>query len=250
MKHAICLLCCKDIVYIEEFLKQFQDDDNFYFFIHYHNAIDDTINYLKDKYSNIKYIVNKFDTRRFSKGLVKAELDLYEQALKCEEIEYFHLFSECCYLICSTKYFNDFFEKYKGLDFIDYVEFTGVPYNKASQWKSLKRETVEKLIDYKSYTLDKLEKCYPFKTGAYDEYIIPTVLFDKIRPECFMGNLRFIRWGKNNYGHPDTLIKSHILDLSSILTKLIVRKIDILNVDSRYFLMFMKKIFKKYHNSS
>lgn len=277
MKQAICLLCFGDVDKILNFIKQFEDHPDINIYVHYHGC--DNINKL---YScpNIRYVMIKYRTCRFSCDMVRAELALYEYALQDDpDNVMFHLMSESDYLICSPQYFVDYFNRYKDFDFITYVDYklgvkTGTelildyltncfPDNhislaKASQQKSLSRNTAESLMKFKEEIEGVLRmheaNNYHTVPGAVDELIIPTIMYWLIGDKS-LESKRYINWENSKDDHPNTLLLSDYNNESSrarykfvdsfILQNQIVRKIDFANSDSVDFLKAFKIKFKQ-----
>lgn len=262
MKHAICLICYKNLSYIENFVRQFENDDRFSIFIHWFGFNNNDKKKLLEKYSNIKCIYNKFFTKRFSSDLVWAELDLYRKAyMEDPDIEMFHLFSESDYLICSLDKFDQYFSCYKDENFLIFESDTIVKnyrifkkytdivtQKKASQWKSLNRNTIDFLLNNQTLIHEYLEDCLPGK-WAKDEVVIPTILYNEYNNN-YMHGKRYIKWPHFVSDHPITFFKSNYDDtkyrisnnifLTDIKNNLIIRKIDIMNKDSRNFLEMVK----------
>ena len=251
MKHAICLLAYKDINYMHRFIDQFENHKDIEFYIHWHNHDDNECKLLKSYSNNIKYVCNNFNTFRFSIDLVYAEMHLYKIALQNPEICICHLFSESNYLICNVNHFINYYNDNINNNFLTFIydeTINSMNFYKASQWKSLNRNTIQKLID-PLYLIDELlnELTKIHKpNGALDEIIIPTILKRKFNIDNNLKpNLCYINW-INCRSHPNELTYSMYKDPSYQITyeevtkNLTVRKIDIMNNDCKLFLDTMK----------
>lgn len=264
MKHAICVLAYKDIDYMKKFIDQFENHTDIEFYIHWHKHNKKECLKLKSYSQNIKYICNQFDTLRFSKDLVMAELHLYYIASQNPNVCMCHLYSESDFIICPIQYFIDYYNERLDNNFITYITddprviyrkhsiFNKYEAHKASQWKSLNINTVKKLLQNLSLADELINLFIDHKMlipGALDEYIIPTVLKLKCNigincEEC----KHYTNW-ENRLLHPNELTmtmlsnpKYHLYD-DKILSNIAIRKIDVMNNDSLSFLNLMRRKF-------
>ena len=272
MKQAICLLAFKSKEYIEKFIEQFQNHPELVFYIHWHGHTQEECLKLKKEHSNIAYICNLFNTQRFSDQLVYAELYLYAVAIKNEEIGMCHLMSESDYLICSPQHFVDTFNKSSNENFLEYVwhddkvnihrfSMFGKDFEmfKASQWKSLNRNTIIELLNNFNEIQNRMQNFYEkfmmmvikgeWYGGACDEIIIPSILKNILHINTDnIKSYRYVNWAKFQ-DHPALLNMKNYKDESYciqdyvVLDNLIVRKIDIFDKGCQEFLSMMKNKF-------
>ena len=110
MKHAILLLSSYGINYMNNFLSQFNNDKRFDIYIHIDGQSKiDIENDNKITKSNIKYIKHLFKSEKYSYEMVDAMSELLIKANKTDNYDYFHYFSESCYLIKTLDDFYQFF---------------------------------------------------------------------------------------------------------------------------------------------
>lgn len=123
-------------------------------------------NTLKASYSRIFLLKKRIDTRWGHVSLIKTEMLLFETALANGPYDYYHLLSGTDLLIKPLDYFFDFFNKYKGKEFVGYSSKNdtfdkvmryrfGIRYYKMNgRWV-----TYLKLLDYRLERIaDKLHK--------------------------------------------------------------------------------------------
>ena len=104
MKHAILVLSSYGTEYLNNFLIQFKNDDRFDIFVHYDRKTKKDIKNKKEVLkANIKYLANKYKSKRFSAEMVKAMILLLSNANKVYDYDYYHFFSESCYLVKQRK---------------------------------------------------------------------------------------------------------------------------------------------------
>lgn len=214
MKHAILLLSSYGINYMNNVLSQFNNDKRFDIFIHIDgkSKIDIENNKTITK-SRIKYIKHLYKSKRFSIRMVDVMLELINIANKTDKYDYFHYFSDSCYLIKTLDEFYDFFIQNNNKSFMDYFLTNAFLYKnqsfilyKGSQWMSLHSNIVNKLLDniylihkYKEAIKNKIIKILG-RSGAFDELIIQNIIVNDIckgKPQEYNiinNNLRFIRW--------------------------------------------------------
>jgi len=216
MKHSILLLSSYGIDYLNNFLSQFNIDKRFDIYIHYDKETKADIDKGKQIInSNIKYFNYKYKSPRFSLGMVKAMFELLSQAYKRGAYDYYHFFSESCYLVKPIEQFYKFFLINKGNSYVQYglskyfsyKNKTNILY-KGSQWMTLHNSLVKEIIKRKplfTKYIEEIQKTtnYKIRNGAYDEFIFQHIIASDIcqnNPDSFKKykvinkNLRFIRW--------------------------------------------------------
>jgi len=77
-------------------------------------------NILKTSYARIFLLKKRIDTRWGHVSLIRTEMLLFETALANGPYEYYHLLSGTDLLIKPLDYFFDFFNKYKGKEFVGF----------------------------------------------------------------------------------------------------------------------------------
>ena len=218
MKHAILLLSSYGINYMNNVLSQFNNDKRFDIFIHIDRKtkIDIDNNKTITK-SRIKYINHLYKSNRFSIRMVDVMIELINIANKTDKYDYFHYFSDSCYLIKTLDEFYEFFIQNNNKSFMKYYLMSDFLYKnqsfilyKGSQWMSLHSNIVNKLLDninlIHKYKEDIKNNKIKLFGGAFDELIIQNIIIKDIckgKPQEYNiinNNLRFIRWRcKNKY---------------------------------------------------
>ena len=212
MKHAILLLSSYGINYMNNFLAQFNNDRRFDIYIHIdgQSKIDVQNNKTITK-SNIKYIKHSFKSKRFSIKMVDTMFELLVRANKTDYYDYFHFFSDTCYLIKTLNEFYEFFmqnsnKSYMNYNLAKYFLYKNHSYilYKGSQWMSLHNNIVQLLLNninlFLKYKEEIKNKTIVIKSGAPDELIIQNIIVHNIckrNPRNYNiinNNLRFIRW--------------------------------------------------------
>jgi hypothetical protein len=249
MKHAILLLSSYGISYMNNVLSQFNNDKRFDIYIHIDGQSKLDINNNKTiTRSNIKYIKHLFKSKNYSIQLVDVMLELLIIANKTDNYDYFHYFSDSCYLITTLDEFYQFFiennnKTYINYHLAEYFLYRNQPFilYKGSQWMSLHSNIVYKLIDninlFNKYKEELRNRTIKILFGAPDEFIIQHIILNDIckrKPQEYNvlnNNLRFIRW-KNckavhcpNYLDIDNVSEEEIKNISK-KNILIIRKID------------------------
>ena len=252
MKHAILLLSSYGINYMNNVLSQFNNDKRFDIFIHIDrkSKIDIENNKTITK-SRIKYINHLYKSKRFSITMVDIMLELLNIANKTDKYDYFHYFSDSCYLIKTLDEFYQFFIKNNNKSFMNYFLTNHFLYKnqafilyKGSQWMSLHSNLVHKLLDninlihkYKKAIKNNIIKKL---RGAFDELIIQNIIIKDIckrKPQEYNiinNNLRFIRWRKckeiycPNYLDIDNVSEKEIKNIKKN-NYLAIRKINYIN---------------------
>lgn len=290
MKHAILILSSYGYDYLCNMLKQFNNDNDFEIYIHIDNKTlydmnsmgytnDNYIDLLKNEFNNIKLVYHKYICKRFSYNMV---LGMYDLLLKSynQSISYYHYMSDSCYLTHSLQYFKNFFNNTEK-SFIEYYEMPTYLYNneiqyKGSQWMSLNKYIVEKIIDndnisniiqilrnefiifcnnMRQHMINKKEinSNLNITSGAVDEFVFQYIILkdilnnDKSLIEKYIcnDNLRYINW--NNCTTSPKILKYseyNDYDINYIKEKsLICRKIDYKNTDSLKFIQYITNEF-------
>ena len=212
MKHAILLLSSYGISYMNNVLSQFSNDERFDIYIHIDGKTKiDIENNKTITRAKIKYIKHLFSSKRFSTKMVDAMLELLIIAYKKDNYDYFHYFSDSCYLIETLDDFYQFFIKNNNQSYIKYhlekyFLYKGKSFKlyKGSQWMSLHNNIVKKLLDniniFHKYKEALKNKMIKLVKGAPDEFIIQHIIVNDIckrKPQEYNiinNNLRFIRW--------------------------------------------------------
>ena len=255
MKHAILLLSSYGINYMNNFLSQFNNDKRFDIFIHIDGQTKTDVYHQKViTKSNIKYIKHLFKSKKFSIEMVDIMFKLLNIAYKKKNYNYFHYFSDHCYLITTLDEFYNFFEQNNNKTYISYFIDNNVIFNnrklavyRGSQWMTLHSNIAHKLLDnlnlLNKYKKELRNGSIANISGAPDEFIIQHIIINDIcqrKPKEFnviQNNLRFIRW-KNctqlycpNYLDEINVSKE---ELKSIKKNniLILRKIDYKNYNA------------------
>ena len=184
--------------------------------------------------------------------MVDVMFDLLKIANKTDIYDYFHYFSDSCYLIKTIDEFYNFFTKNNKKSYISYFLEENLYKNqsfllyKASQWMSLHRNIVNKLLDnidlFYKYKEEIKNKTILILRGAPDEFIIQHIIINDIcnrKPQEYniiKNNLRFIRWRDDkgyvpNYLDMDNVSEEEIQNIKK-QNYLIIRKIDYHNYKS------------------
>jgi len=212
MKHAILLLSSYGIDYLNNFLSQFNNDKRFDIFIHYNNITKIDIEKGKEiTKSNIKYLNYKYESARFSIGMVEVMYLLLYQAYKNYNYDYYHFFSESCYFIKSLDEFYNFFQVNNKKNYVTNVLFDTFYYKnkknklyKGSQWMSIHKKLVKAILK-KKYLFYKYKKEIKkgkiiIWDGSFDEFIIQHIISHDLcngknkKYKLITNNLRYIRW--------------------------------------------------------
>lgn len=126
-------------------LSQFNNDKRFdiYLYIDGQSKNDIENNKTITK-SNIKYIKHLFKSKPFSFEMVDVMLEILNIDNKTDNYDYFHYFSDSCYLIKTLDEFYQFFIKNNNKSYMNYFLSKYIFYNnqsfimyKGSQWMSL-----------------------------------------------------------------------------------------------------------------
>ena len=251
MKHAILVLSSYGLDYLDYFLYQFNNDSRFDIYIHL--AGKSQIDFEKGKTilnSNIKYFNYIHNSTRFSVEMVDAMYDIMSIANSKYNYDFYHFFSESCYLVKSLDYFYNYFFNNKLNSYVYHFLHNNFLYNnqsnllyKGSQWMSLNHEIVKKLLKRKDlfvkYKKEIKKGIIKIINGAPDEFILQHIIVKDIcegtLEKCNVknNNLRFIRWRncKNEYC-PNSLDISNVSEEEiNYIRKncLVIRKINYKN---------------------
>ena len=212
MKHAILVLSSYGIDYLNNFLYQFNNDSRFDIYIHLagksQNDFEKGETILN---SNIKYFNYIHNSTRFSVEMVDAMYDIMSIANSKYNYDFYHFFSESCYLVKSLDYIYNYFFNNKLNSYVNHFLQNNFLYNnqsnilyKGSQWMSLNDEIVKKLLKRKDlfikYKKEIKKGIIKIINGAPDEFIFQHIIVKDIcegtLEKCFVknNNLRFIRW--------------------------------------------------------
>ena len=254
MKHAILVLSSYGLDYLNNFLYQFNNDSRFDIYIHL--AGKSQIDFKKGKTilnSNIKYFNYIHNSTRFSVEMVDAMYDIMSIANSKYNYDFYHFFSESCYLVKSLDYFYNYFFNNKLNSYVYHFLHNNFLYNnqsnllyKGSQWMSLNHVIVKKLLKRKDlfikYKKEIKKGIIKIINGAPDEFIFQHIIVKDIcegtLEKCNVknNNLRFIRWRncKNEYC-PNSLDISNVSEEEiNYIRKncLVIRKINYKNPKS------------------
>jgi hypothetical protein len=251
MKHAILVLSSYGVDYLNNFLYQFNNDSRFDIYIHLEGkSLDDFEKGETILKSNIKYCNHIHNSKSFSIEMVDAMYDIMSIASLKYNYDFYHFFSESCYLVKSLDYIYNFFAKNKLYSYVShflknnylYDNQTHVLY-KGSQWMSLNNDIVKKLLKRKDlfikYKKEIKKGIIKIINGAFDEFFFQHIIIKDICKEtpkkCNVkkNNLRFIRWRNcNNTYCPNYLDISNVSEEEiNYIRKncLIIRKINYKN---------------------
>ena len=212
MKHAILVLSSYGLDYLNNFLYQFNNDSRFDIYIHISGKSQiDFKNGAKILNSNIKYINNIHNSTRFSIEMVDAMYDIMSIANSKYNYDFYHFFSESCYLVKSLDYIYNYFYNNKLNSFVEHFIHNKFLYKnqsnllyKGSQWMSLNHVIVKKLLKRKDlfikYKNEIKKGIITIDYGAPDEFIFQHIIVKDICKEAtkkcniIYNNLRFVRW--------------------------------------------------------
>ena len=251
MKHAILLLSSYGVDYLNNFLHQFNNDSRYDIYIHLEGK--SLIDFKKGETilkSNIKYCNFIHKSKRFSMAMVDAMYDIMSIANSKYNYDFYHFFSESCYLVKSLDYIYNYFEKNKLYSYVEHFLDNYNLYNnqsnvlyKGSQWMSINSNIVNKLLKrkdlYKKYKKEIEKGIIKIIDGAPDEFILQHIIIKDIckgtPQKCNVkyNNLRFVRWRNCNKEYcPNFLDVSNVSEeeINYISKKfLIIRKINYKN---------------------
>ena len=248
MKHAILVLSSYGVDYLNNFLKQFNNDNRFDIYIHIDGKakidIDNNKTIIK---SNIKFYGHYFECKRFSMEMGDAMYKLLSIANSNYEYDYYHFMSETCYFADPLDDFYNFFvinspNSYVNFLLSDEFLFNNKPYilYKGSQWMSIHKNIANQLSNstnlYFKYKEDIKKGMISLGKKAFDEFIFQNLIIIDIckrKPQnckVYNNNLRFIRWhSRTNKSSPNFLNIDNISEEEIKYIKLhsfIIRKIN------------------------
>ena len=248
MKHAILVLSSYGIDYLNNFLKQFNNDNRFDIYIHIDGKtkidIDNNETIIK---SNIKFYGHYFKSKRFSMAMGDVMYKLLTIANSNYEYDYYHFMSESCYFTDSLDDFYNFFvinnlNSYVNFFLTNEFRINNKPYvlYKGSQWMSIHKNIGNQLLNstnlYYKYKEDIKKGIIIVEIGAFDEFIFQNLIIIDIckrKPKnckVYNNNLRFIRWHCRskiscpNYLNIDNISEEEIKYIK--LHSFIIRKIN------------------------
>ena len=182
------MLSSYGIDYLNNFLYQFNNDSRFDIYIHLEGkSLIDFKNGETILNSNIKYCNNIHQSERFSIGMVDAMYDIMSIANSKYNYDFYHFFSESCYLVKSLDYIYNYFERNKLYSYVYHFRSKMFLYNnqsnllyKGSQWMSINNDIVKKLLKRKNLFIKykkEIEKgIIKIINGAPDEFIIQHII--------------------------------------------------------------------------
>lgn len=147
MKHAILIIAHNNLSYLIKIIEYF--DDDFSFFIHLDKKRKFPTSELEALKSikNVKCITSKYKTNWGGFNILKAELLLMELATKESLFDYYHLISGQDYPTKSLPEFKMLFEKFNGMEFIEYNSLPKMDWDNGT----LERFDYFRLYDYFDY---------------------------------------------------------------------------------------------------
>lgn len=279
---AILLLAHKGFDYIDNFLKQFDNDEHFCFYIHLDKKstplTHEEKEYLMSTY-NIKVLIQEVDCQYSHISIVDAELKLIKYAILNKDVNYLHLMSEQCYLSISANRFSDFFtnndneyiwinDMYGTTDCVGYPNGWRLINNKyhyfGAQWFSLTRKMLESIINdtrladyydeikYYSENPDNDTHRQAVDEAFFQNFIMEFGYIDNYK--IVNNDLRFVDWMNRDITNHDNTHPGLITineqyskaQLSRICSNLylIVRKVDYKNENSVQQLNNVKAYFE------
>lgn len=197
---------------MNNFLSQFNNDSRFEIYIHLDGKTKEDIdNGKKIIKSNIKYCEHLFNSPRFSIEMVEVMYELLSKANKNYKYDYYHFFSESCYLIKSLDEFYNFFQENNLNSFVPHFFDKNFLYKnkthklyKGTQWMSLHKSIVYKLLNNKhlftKYKKEVKNNKIKLIQGALDECILQNMIvlniYNKNSQKYKIKNkdIRYIRW--------------------------------------------------------
>ena len=255
MKHAILLLSSYGINYMNNFLSQFHNDKRFDIYIHLDDQSKRDVENNKTIIKfNIKYINHLYKSEKYSIEMVDTVFELLSIADKTSNYDYFHYFSDTCYLITTLEEFYNFFEKNNKKSYVPFKlennfllnNISSILY-KGTQWLSLHKSIANKLLEsiniFDMYKEGIKNGTIKLIRGAPDELIFTQIIINDIckrKPERFNvinKDLRYVKWENCNTEYcPNYLDLFHVSDEEKEFIKkdnyLIIKKIDIKNYNA------------------
>jgi len=252
MKHAIIILSSYGYEYLENCIKQFENDNDIDLYIHIDSETYNTIDNFNQNNYNIKYIGHLYDCPRFSTNLAKIMFDMLKIANNNYNYDYYHFFSDHCYLAKPLQYFKQFFVNndktylmyWNNDECARYVNSDKKIYL-GSQWSSLYKTVVNEILKYESnvnnYINDFCNSEIVIEHGAFDEMLLTQlIIYDLCNEDeelinkynIINCNLRYHKFYEND-SHPMVVKEENIFDvLKNNDNILIIRKINFKNPSS------------------
>lgn len=152
MKQAILITAYKNYHHLEEIIHYF--DTNFELFIHLDKKSKISEMELSNlrKYDNVKLVEQKYKVNWGGFNHLKSILYLIEQALKNSENGYFHLITGHDFPIKTIAYFEGFFKKNKGMEFMHHF---AAPYSGWSGNDGMDRLEYYNFYDFWDFKIHK-----------------------------------------------------------------------------------------------
>ena len=123
MKHAILIIAYHQADFIKRCIDNF--DDDFLVFIHWDKRAEltETDRAMLAEHPCVKFLGKDYPVNWGSYGLVRVTLWLCREAMKHEDVEYFHLISDADMLTRNAACFKHFFQIHKGENFMEYGKY-------------------------------------------------------------------------------------------------------------------------------
>lgn len=144
MRHALVILCHRDISQLEKLVEFF--DDDFIFYVHIDKKSDilkEEVEAFVQSHPNV-HVYRKYKVNWGGIDILRVVLYLMRLVLKYEKIDYIHTCSAQDYSIKKLQELKDFYKNQNGKQFIEYHQ---LPY---SRWN---QGTFERLEGYQLYDL-------------------------------------------------------------------------------------------------
>jgi len=135
MKHAILILAHKDFDQLRHLIEYFIKDCFVYVHIDKKAVITSEELHSIGSMPQVRAVYQKFDIHWGGFSMLQAELWLVEKAYNDLHHDYYHLISGQDYPIKTFHYFEDFFEKQKGISFIEYQPLPVNDWSQNEQWR-------------------------------------------------------------------------------------------------------------------
>ena len=190
--------------------------------------------------------------------MVEIMFELLRIADKTDKYNYFHYFSDSCYLATSLEEFYKFFENNNNKTYITYFLENKILFKKnsftlykalykGSQWMSLHYSITHKLLDnlylFNKYKEALMDGTIKLNGGAPDEFIFTQIILNDIckgnpqKYDIINNNLRFTRWKDcesvycPNYLEQNNVSEEEIKSIKKN-NYLVIRKIDYKNFNA------------------
>lgn len=118
MKHAYLILSHTEFDLLNKLIAVLDDPRND-IFIHFDRKVQE-LPIIPNKYSNVIILEDRIDVRWGDVSVVEAEYALFEKALLTDKYAYYHLLSGVDLPLQSQDKIHDFFNQYKGKEFIGF----------------------------------------------------------------------------------------------------------------------------------